>query len=176
MTPSVEKVLSVMKDAFGDGILNIAVRPVEGGVVKKVSSSIVFLEIKRETLYPLVSHLNELYPLHVSCPMANRDRDGQLELVYAFTLFGGRGNYAEIPLIIKVMLPLDDLSLPSLTPIIPGITMMERETLEMVGVDFVGLRDKRRLFTPDTLEENMNPLRGKPGDGQPPAIIDGENS
>jgi NADH-quinone oxidoreductase subunit C len=50
---------------------------------------------------------------------------------------------------LKVYLPEEDPSVPTVTTIWPGANWMEREAADLMGVDFVGHPDKRRLMMPD---------------------------
>jgi NADH-quinone oxidoreductase subunit C len=58
---------------------------------------------------------------------------------------------------IKVDLPDDDLSLPTLIPVFPGANWHEREAHEMFGIAFVGHPDPRPLYLPTDFEGH--PLR-----------------
>ncbi len=50
---------------------------------------------------------------------------------------------------LKVYLPEEEPAVPTVTTIWPGANWMEREAADLMGVDFVGHPDKRRLMMPD---------------------------
>ncbi len=58
---------------------------------------------------------------------------------------------------IRVQLPADDPTLPSLFPLFPGVDAMEREAYDLLGVRFSGHPDLTRILMPDDWEGH--PLR-----------------
>jgi Ni,Fe-hydrogenase III component G len=68
-------------------------------------------------------------------------------------------NKGGIELTVRAMLPLDELSVPTITDIIPGASLYEREVHDLFGVKFEGHPDLRRLILPDEWPEKTHPLR-----------------
>ncbi len=67
--------------------------------------------------------------------------EGKLEVVYhVFRTTGGSG------LVFHVQVPRDNPKLPSLVPIYPGAELQERETYDMLGLEFEGHPDLRRVL------------------------------
>jgi NADH-quinone oxidoreductase subunit C len=60
-------------------------------------------------------------------------------------------------ILIRTLLPADELSLDSIVAIFPGANWHERETYEMFGITFRGHPDLRKLLLADEFEGN--PLR-----------------
>jgi membrane-bound hydrogenase subunit beta len=60
---------------------------------------------------------------------------------------------------LRVTLAKNDLRIPTITDIIPGALFTERETQEMMGVEVIGIPDKRRLFLPDDFPDGVYPWR-----------------
>lgn len=58
---------------------------------------------------------------------------------------------------LRVQVPADDASLPTLFDIHPGTEAMEREVFDMFGIDFVDHPDLTRILMPEDWEGN--PLR-----------------
>ena len=52
---------------------------------------------------------------------------------------------------IGVRLPKSDLSIPTITDLIPGALFSEREKQEFFGITVTGIPDGRRLFLPGRL-------------------------
>lgn len=50
---------------------------------------------------------------------------------------------------LKVYLPEDDPTVETVTTVWPGANWLEREIMDMMGVDFKGHPDKRRVLMPD---------------------------
>ena len=59
---------------------------------------------------------------------------------------------------VKCELPLSDLSVESVTPLWAGANWLEREVLDLFGIEFVGHPDPRRIMMPDNYAEG-HPLR-----------------
>ena len=78
--------------------------------------------------------------------------EGDLEILYHFCT-------AAAVITLRVRVPRQDASVPSLTEIIPSAEAFERELREMFGVEVVGLRNKMRLYLPDDLPEDVFPMR-----------------
>jgi NADH-quinone oxidoreductase subunit C len=62
------------------------------------------------------------------------------------------------PLRVKCELPLDALSVRSVTDLWKSANWLEREVLDLFGIEFVGHPDPRRIMMPDDYEEG-HPLR-----------------
>jgi NADH-quinone oxidoreductase subunit C len=50
---------------------------------------------------------------------------------------------------IKVFLPRENPSLPSVDAVWPAANFMERETFDLYGIDFTGSKDLRRILLPE---------------------------
>lgn len=120
----------------------------------------LWIAVDRYDLRSLVQVLLGFSPLHVSTPMASKEYEDRLELIYHFALFGGINELQELPVVVRVVLPKDDLSVETLTDLIPGILFMERETIEMLGVEVIRIPDSSRLWTDDRLASGFRPMRG----------------
>jgi NADH-quinone oxidoreductase subunit C len=75
-----------------------------------------------------------------------------------FQVFARLVNIAEHwGITVKVDLPDDDPSLPTIIPVFPGANWHEREAWEMFGMSFVGHPDQRHIYLPTDFEGH--PLR-----------------
>lgn len=90
---------------------------------------------------------------HLSAITA-QNRQGGVELLYHLWQHGG--------LTLRVYCPLRNLSVPSITDMIPGADWYEREAHELFGVEFPGHPDLGPLVLPDDW------------DGPPPLLVTGE--
>ena len=72
--------------------------------------------------------------------------------------FGGEQGKA-IALVLRVTLAKTDLTIPTITDIVPGAIFSERETQEMMGVIVEGIPDDRRLFIPEDFPDGVYPWR-----------------
>jgi NADH-quinone oxidoreductase subunit C len=64
-------------------------------------------------------------------------------------------------LTLRVKIPFNDATAPTIMDIIPGATLYEREVYELLGVKFEGHKNLERLILPDSWPENKYPLRKK---------------
>ena len=62
-------------------------------------------------------------------------------------------------LILNYTQPKKDLTIPTVTDLIPGAIFTERETQEMMGVEVIDIPDGRRLFLAGDLPEGIYPWR-----------------
>jgi len=149
-----------LKYVFGEDIHASRIVEREQGVTRKVTQRVLHVTMARRVFHRALSLLkNEFGQPHISCPMASKEYDEGMELIYPFTLFSGEGEYNEIPVVITVFIPYKDLRIRTVSDVVPGILYMERETREMLGVMFEDTPDDRRLFTPSSLPRDMHPMR-----------------
>ncbi len=154
-----DELVTKVKEKFGDSILLSEVRERKDGGVVLHEQRQLFLKVERKDFVNLIKFLHKIFPLHMSCPMPFMEKEEVIELIYPFTMFSGSGNLKEMPLIVSLDIPKDDLKVPTLTGIIPGIIVMERETREMLGIEVENLPDQRRFFTADNLKPGFLPMR-----------------
>lgn len=152
MITNPENVVSLFKAVIEEGLVDSRVQSRTEGYLNPVTQNCLWLKVTRDAFHRSVAFLKDISPIHVACPVASREHDEGLELIYPFTLFSGGGGYKELPVIISVILAWDDLTIRTVTDLIPGILYMEREMQEMLGVVVEDIPDGRRLFTPDSLQ------------------------
>lgn len=171
MLLSASEVINKMKDSFGENILDAQVREQKEGVRTEVIQRILVFKIDKGIFYKFVKTLREMSPLHIATSMNHliHDETNEIELIHFFTMnFGGGDNFKEMTVLVHVNLPKDDFRLPTITDIVPGAIIMEREAKEMLGLDVENIPDGRRLFTPNNLDEKepgMLPMRDDLGFG-----------
>ncbi len=67
--------------------------------------------------------------------------EGKMEVVYhLYPMAGGPG------LVLKTQVPREDARLPSLVPVFPGADLQEREVWDLLGIQFEGHPDLRRVL------------------------------
>ncbi|NJE85390.1 hydrogenase [Thermococcus sp. CX2] len=123
----------------------------------KLGRKRIWVRVSREDYKPLMAFLMELDPqAHYSIGI-EQDFGDSLGFMSHLTLF-----YEDDPavsLLVEVKVPKDDPTLPDISDIFPIALQFEREVMEMVGLDFEGAPDKRRLFLPEDFPEGIYPLR-----------------
>ncbi len=152
-----EEVIKSFKTALDGALADTRVYEREMGLKKNVYTSL-WLDVKREGFRTAILHLSHLQESPHFSVIAPVDRGESVQLLYHFSLFYGQPLKA-IALVIMVTLPKNDLTIPTITDIIPGAIFSEREVQEMMGVTITGIPDARRLFIPDDFPEGVYPWR-----------------
>lgn len=151
---------------LGDGFVGGSVYECEVAVKKNKFRSL-WVEVKKSALRDAVEHICHLQEYPHLAIISSSDLGAEVELIYHFTIYYGH-HLEELSLGLRVKLSKSDLKIPTITDIIPGALLTERETQEMMGVEVVGIPDKRRLFLPEDFPEGAYPWRkdekGPPSD------------
>ncbi|MDI3475635.1 MAG: rane-bound hydrogenase subunit beta [Thermococcaceae archaeon] len=117
----------------------------------------VWVRVPREDYKALISFIKGLDPeAHYSIGI---EQDWGEELGFLSHLVIHYRDAPAVSLIVDVHAPKDDPVLPDISDVFPIALQFEREGIEMVGLDFEGAPDKRRLFLPDDFPEDIYPLR-----------------
>ena len=118
----------------------------------------VWFTVDKKDLHNAVSHLCKITEHPHFSVISGYEIDRYLELIYHFSM-----NYAsdmgEIMVSMKVRLSKDDPVLPTITDLIPGALISEREMQEMLGVRIKGIPDSRRIFLHPDFPHGVYPWR-----------------
>ncbi|ADD08485.1 NADH-quinone oxidoreductase subunit C [Candidatus Aciduliprofundum boonei] len=126
--------------------------------LKKIKRTNIFVNIKREDFRKFMDLLFEIQDYPHFAVISVTDLGEDMELLYHFTIDYGKQN-DEKTISLRVKLPKNDLRIETITDLIPGAMISEREIHEMVGVDFIGLEDTRHFFLPENWPEGKYPWR-----------------
>lgn len=154
---SPQAIVESFKTVLGDSLVDSKIYE-RGVAVKKNLFRTIWIYVKREAFRRAVEHIGELQEYPHLAIISSADLGDRVELIYHFTLYYGH-HLQELSLGLRVSLPKNDLKIPTITDIIPGALFTERETQEMMGVEVVGIPDKRRLFLPEDFPEGVYPWR-----------------
>ncbi len=138
-----EEILKDITGRFKDDIVDVFDK----------SPSRVYIEIRKEALVKIATYA--LRQIKARFNIASGvDCRHHFEILYHFTV-------EDINLLIsfRVKLPVDKLEIDSLAPVFEGANWIEREMSELLGIDFKGHPDKRRLLLSDEWPEGVYPLR-----------------
>ena len=154
LTP--EAIVEQFKAALGDGLqASRVVERAEG--LKTMKSQEIWLTLDKDLLHDALALLATFDYPHLAV-ISGVDTGEAVDLLYHFFIYyGNRGG--EIKVTMTVALPKDDLTVDSISDIIPGAVFSEREKQEFLGVKVVGIPDDRRLFLPDHFPEGVYPWR-----------------
>lgn len=138
-----EEVLKDIKKKFGGDILDIFEK----------SPIRVYMEIKPESLTRVAPYIFKDLGARFNIA-SGVDLRYHMEILYHFTI-------EEINLLISLRVKLDksNLEIDSLTPFFEAANWIEREIHELLGINFKGHPDLRRLLLPEEWPEGVYPLR-----------------
>ncbi len=111
----------------------------------------ILLLVDKENLKNVISCLKEEGFTHLAGITA-LETDDAFELLYHLSR---RGTL----LTVRVNLPLNDDTIPTITDIIPGALLYEREIHDLFGVKFEGHPNLEPLILPDDWPKDVYPLR-----------------
>jgi membrane-bound hydrogenase subunit beta len=155
LTP--QAIIDSFVEELGDGFFSGSVHEREVGVMKNKFRSL-WIEVKKGAFRDAVEHICRLQEYPHLAIISSSDLGADVELIYHFTIYYGE-HLQELSLGLRVKLPKNELSIPTITDLIPGAVFAERETQEMIGVAVVGIPDNRRLFLPEDFPEGVYPWR-----------------
>lgn len=113
----------------------------------------VFIEIERSALRRTVRHMKEKLGVKHLSTITGVDLDGEIELIYHLAHRGA------IEVSLRTRVKKECPKIPSITDLIPGAVLYERETHDLLGVVFEGSPDLSPLLLPDGWPEGLHPLR-----------------
>jgi Ni,Fe-hydrogenase III component G len=143
------KIVERAKSKFGEALLESKIeRPRR-----------VYLTFKKDMLLDAASFLKkEFSGTHIST-ITGLESEDAFEVIYHIeTKPKGEGE-GEITVNVRVKLPKDDPNVASITPVLPGAVLYEREVHDLVGISFEGHPSLTRLILPDDWPDDLYPLR-----------------
>lgn len=113
----------------------------------------VYVEIKPESLVKVAKHIFKDLGARFNIA-SGVDARHHMEILYHFTI-------EDINLVISLRVKLDKakLEVDSLAPVFEAANWIEREIHEILGINFKGHPDLRKLLLPETWPEGVYPLR-----------------
>jgi len=155
LTP--EQIIAEFQALLGEG-LQSSRTAVHAEGLKTLKSREVWLTLDKDLLNDALAKLATFDYPHLSV-ISGVDVGEAVELLYHFFIYYGRGRNEEIKVTMTVSLPKDDLTVDTISGIIPGAVFSEREKQEFLGIKVIGITDDRRLFIPDHFPAGVYPWR-----------------
>jgi len=129
----------------------------------------LFLKVAPRDLVSVTTRLRDAYGVVFLSTISGVDGGAVFEIVYHFST-------PEHDFNLRTEIPKDDPRIASITPVIPGAILYEREIQDMFGIVVDGIPDGRRLVLPDDWPEGQFPLRKDWTFVRPEEIIPGGKS
>lgn len=132
-----------MKDAIGEGVLEAKIpRPRR-----------IFIQVRKNTFKKAIRYLTQKADFTHISTITGVDIGQEIETIYHLSHDG------RIELSLKVRTPKDNPILPTITDIIPGAILYEREVHDLFGVTFEDHPDLSPLVLPEGWPPDVYPLR-----------------
>jgi Ni,Fe-hydrogenase III component G len=138
-----EEVLGDLRKKFKDDIVEIL----------DERSNKVYIEIKQESLVKVASYIFKDLKARFNTA-SGVDMRNHMEILYHFLI-----ENINLLISLRVKLQKSKLEIDSLSPIFEGANWIEREIHEILGINFRGHPDLRRLLLPDDWPDGVYPLR-----------------
>jgi len=129
----------------------------------------LFLKVAAGDLYAVTTRLRDGYGVVFLSTISGVDLGPTFEIVYHFST-------PETDINVRTEVPRDRPHVASITPIIPGAVLYERELHDMFGLVVEGLPDPRPLVLPADWPAGNYPLRKDWKHERPQEVIPGGKS
>lgn len=129
----------------------------------------LFLKMAPEHLVAVVARLRDAFGLVFLSTISGVDFGATFEIIYHFST-------PEHDYNLRTEIPKTRPHVDSITPVIPGAILYEREIQDMFGIVVDGIPDGRRLVLPDDWPDGQFPLRKDWTFVRPEEVIPGEKS
>lgn len=159
-----EQIVKALKKEFGSKLKDVSVRETVHGK-KNIKAQRIWATVKPADYKKVVKFLFTLQEFPHHCVSSGTDMGKEIEIVNHFALNYGVPSGLVI-FNLKTQLPKTKPEMDSITDLIPGTWITEKEKQEFLGVDIKGI-PKGRLFLDDSLPKGVFPWRkDKKGPGK----------
>ena len=142
---SPEQIIDGFKNKLVSDIIDTKIQTKSYGKTKKESIRI-WIMVERKSFRKAIIHLKTLdFPHFLVC--SGDDIGDNILINYHFSIYYGK-KLKEIPMIIRTTLPKNDLTIPTITDLIPSATRSEREMQDMFGINVIGTPVDKPIFHP----------------------------
>lgn len=151
-----QELLQELRERFPDQIMRVFER----------SAKRVYLEIKPESIVSIASHLFKEIGARFNIA-SGVDARNRMEILYHFTV-----ENIDLVISLRVTLPKTKLEIDSLTSVFTAARWIEREIHELLGINFIGHPELKRLLLPEDWPQGVYPLRKDYQEWDPNAVRD----
>jgi NADH-quinone oxidoreductase subunit C len=138
-----EELIKEIKERFKEDIIEFYDR----------TTNRIYVEIKPQAIIPVATYIFKDLKARFNIA-SGVDVRTHLEIVYHFTI-----EYLSLILSLRVKLDKQDPRIDSLAPVFKGANWIEREIWELLGIEFTGHPNLKRLLLSDQWPTGVYPLR-----------------
>jgi NADH:ubiquinone oxidoreductase subunit C len=129
----------------------------------------LFLKVAPADLVAVTARLRDAYGVVFLSTISGVDEGAAFEIIYHFST-------PEQDFNLRTAIPRETPHVATITPLIPGAILYERELQDMFGIVVDGIPDGRRLVLPDDWPQGQFPLRKDWKHVRPEELIPGGQS
>jgi Ni,Fe-hydrogenase III component G len=118
----------------------------------------VYIEIKPESLVKVASYIFKDLGARLNIA-SGVDTPTNIEILYHFSIEYLDPDFLNVIISLRVKLDKKKPTVESLAPVFKGANWIEREMYDILGINFEGHPDLRKLLLPDEWPEGVYPLR-----------------
>ena len=149
LTP--DEIVNSYKDMFKEKIMDARIdKHVRG--LKNNEFFHIWFKVDKTDFKDIVKHLFTFTEYPHFAVSSGYDIGNSIDLLYHFSIYHGE-KLREININITVPLPKNDLTIDTITDLIPGALIAEQEKQEMLGVKVIGIPKDERVFIPKEFPE-----------------------
>jgi membrane-bound hydrogenase subunit beta len=154
---SPEEIVKSYKDAFKEKIIDSRVERHPIGP-KKTDLIQIWMTVNKTVYKDIVKHLLTLDKNAHFAISSGYDIKNTIDIVHHFSIYHGKkGN--EISINFTTPLPKKNPTIDTITDLIPGALISEKEKQEMLGIKVIKIPQDTRVFISDDFPEDMYPWR-----------------
>jgi membrane-bound hydrogenase subunit beta len=152
-----EEIIKSYKDTFKEKIINSRIERYPIGP-KKTDQIQIWMTVDKSIFKDIIKHLLTLDKNTHFAVSSGYDIKDTIDIVHHFSIYHGKkGN--EISINFTTPIPKNDPTIDTITDLIPGALISEREKQEMLGIKVNNIPDGTRVFISDDFPEDMYPWR-----------------
>ncbi len=112
----------------------------------------IYVTVKAEAVRKAVEFMKQEWGLYHLSTITGMDMRGELAVIYHFEV-------KAVSVSLHIQVPTSHPEVDSITPLIPGATLYEREVHDLLGIKFKGHPNLKRLILPEDWPKDVYPLR-----------------
>jgi Ni,Fe-hydrogenase III component G len=143
-----KKLLEDIQERFKDDIIDFYDK----------SPKRVYIELKPESLVKVATYIFKDLGARLNIA-SGVDTQANIEILYHFSIENFEPEFLNLIISFRVKLDRNKPAIDSLAPVFNGANWIEREMHDILGINFEGHPDLRKLLLPDEWPEGVYPLR-----------------
>ena len=112
----------------------------------------IYVTVKAEAVLKAVEFMKQEWGLTHLSTITGMDLRGELAVIYHFEV-------KAVSVSLHIQVPTSHPEVDSITPLIPGATLYEREVHDLLGIKFKSHPNLKRLILPEDWPKDVYPLR-----------------